>query len=271
MTRGAIVETEVRTPRPAKVAVVEEVRERLGRSDATILTEYRGLSVAQLQVLRRALAPAGADYKIYKNTLVRRAAKESGLEELEALLTGPTALAFVTGDVSAVAKALKDFARQHPSLVVKGAVVGGGLFDAAQTSAIADLPSRDALLAQIAGALAAPMQRFAGLLVALPQKFAYALSALIEERGGVPPAAPAREEPTAEAGEPVAAPADDSGDAGEATSVEVKADGERTAPVGEAAEAPAAAEAPGPTDAETAAAGTEAADEPAADAGDGPA
>ena len=198
------METEVRTPRPAKVAVVDEVRERLGNSDATILTEYRGLSVSQLQVLRRALALAGGEYKVYKNTLVRRAAKESGLEELEALLTGPTALAFVTGDVSAVAKALKEFARQHPSLVVKGAVVGGGLFDAAQTSAIADLPSRDVLLAQIAGALAAPMQRFAGLLAALPQRFAYALSALIDERGGVPvPAAeatagPAAEEPTAD-------------------------------------------------------------------------
>jgi large subunit ribosomal protein L10 len=190
VTRGAFVETEVRAPRPAKVAVVDEVRERLEDSDATILTEYRGLSVAQLQVLRRALAPAGGEYKVYKNTLVRRAAKESGLEELEALLTGPTALTFVRGDVSAVAKALKDFARQHPTLVVKGAIVGGGLVDAAQTSAIADLPSRDVLLAQIAGALAAPMQRFAGLLQALPQKFAYALAALIEERGGVPTPAP---------------------------------------------------------------------------------
>ncbi|MGA8297318.1 MAG: 50S ribosomal protein L10 [Acidimicrobiales bacterium] len=199
------METEVRTPRPEKVAVVDEVRERIGRSDATILTEYRGLSVSQLQVLRRALALAGGDYKIYKNTLVRRAAKESGLEELEALLTGPTALAFVTGDVSQVAKALKDFARQHPSLVVKGAVVGGGLIDAAQTSAIADLPSRDVLLAQIAGALAAPMQRFAGLLAAVPQKFAYALAALIEERGGLPEtAAPVVEAAAEEPSEPVA-------------------------------------------------------------------
>jgi large subunit ribosomal protein L10 len=194
------VETEVRTPRPEKVAVVDEVRDRLGRSDATILTEYRGLSVAQLQVLRRALAQAGGEYKVYKNTLVRRAAKESGLEELGSLLSGPIALAFVTGDVSAVAKALKEFARQHPSLVVKGAVVGGGLIDAAQTSAIADLPSRDVLLAQLAGALAAPMQRFAGLLTALPQKFAYALQALIDERGGAP--APAEREPTTTESEP---------------------------------------------------------------------
>lgn len=210
------MDTEVRTPRPEKVAVVDEVRERLGRSDATILTEYRGLSVAQLQILRRALVPAGGEYKVYKNTLVRRAAKESGLEGLEALLTGPTALAFVTGDVSAVAKALKEFARQHPSLVVKGAVVGGGLIDAAQTSAIADLPSRDVLLAEIAGALAAPMQRFAGLLAALPQKFAYALAALIEARGGAPIPPSAAEEREAEA-----APAEDaSGEAAVSSAAE---------------------------------------------------
>ncbi len=179
------METEVRTPRPEKVAVVDDVRARLSSASATIVTEYRGLSVAQLQVLRRALAAAGGDYKVYKNTLVRRAAHDSGLDSLDDLLDGPTALAFVTGDVSSVAKALKEFARTNPKLVVKGALVGSGLFDAAQTSALADLPSREVLLAQIAGALAAPMQAFAGLLAALPRKFAYGLAALIEQRGGV--------------------------------------------------------------------------------------
>jgi large subunit ribosomal protein L10 len=179
------VETEVRTPRPEKVAVVDDVRARLSSASATIVTEYRGLSVAQLQVLRRSLAAAGGDYRVYKNTLARRAAHESGLGSFEELLDGPTALAFVTGDVSSVAKALKEFARTNPKLVVKGALVGSGMFDAAQTSALADLPSRDILLAQIAGALAAPMQAFAGLLTALPRKFAYGLAALIEQRGGV--------------------------------------------------------------------------------------
>ena len=179
------METELRTPRPEKVAVVDDVRARLSSASATIVTEYRGLSVAQLQVLRRSLAAAGGEYRVYKNTLARRAAHESGLDSLEELLDGPTALAFVTGDVSSVAKALKEFARTNPKLVVKGALVGSGMFDAAQTSALADLPSRDVLLAQIAGALAAPMQAFAGLLTALPRKFAYGLAALIEQRGGV--------------------------------------------------------------------------------------
>ncbi|MFZ0059197.1 MAG: 50S ribosomal protein L10 [Acidimicrobiales bacterium] len=179
------METEVRTPRPEKVAVVDDVKSRLGAASATFVTEYRGLSVAQIQVLRRALAAAGGEYKVYKNTLVRRAARASGLESLDDLLKGPTGLAFVTGDVSVVAKALKDFTRTQPKLVIKGALIGNGLFDAAQTSALADLPSRDVLLAQIAGALAAPMQAFASLLTALPRKFAYGLSALIERRGGV--------------------------------------------------------------------------------------
>ena len=179
------METELRTPRLEKVAVVDDVRARLSSASATIVTEYRGLSVAQLQVLRRSLAAAGGEYRVYKNTLARRAAHESGLDSLEELLDGPTALAFVTGDVSSVAKALKEFARTNPKLVVKGALVGSGMFDAAQTSALADLPSRDVLLAQIAGALAAPMQAFAGLLTALPRKFAYGLAALIEQRGGV--------------------------------------------------------------------------------------
>ncbi len=179
------METEGRPARPEKVAVVDDVRGRLGSAAATIVTEYRGLSVAEIQVLRRALVAAGGEYKVYKNSLVRRAAHDSGLLSLEDLLEGPTALAFVSGDVSAVAKALKEFARTHPKLVVKGALVGSGLFDAGQTSALADLPSREVLLAQLAGALAAPMQAFAGLLVALPRKFAYGLAALIEQRGGV--------------------------------------------------------------------------------------
>ncbi|MGP8066412.1 MAG: 50S ribosomal protein L10 [Acidimicrobiales bacterium] len=212
------MKTELRTPRPEKVAVVDDVRSRLNSAAATIITEYRGLSVAQIQILRRALVAAGGEYKIYKNTLVRRAAHENGLESLDDLLDGPTALAFVTGDVSSVAKALKEFARTNPKLVVKGALVGGGLFDAAQTSALADLPSRDVLLAQIAAAFAAPLQAFAGLLGALPRKFAYGLAALIEQRGGVEQAAPPapEEEDVAEpeVSEPEAG-ADASGSAGE--------------------------------------------------------
>jgi large subunit ribosomal protein L10 len=169
-------------PRAEKVAVVEEVRDHLERADAAILTEYRGLKVADLATLRRALRETGAEYKIYKNTLVRRATSDTRHAVLDSLLLGPTAIAFVDKDVAAAAKVLRDFARTHPALVVKGSFVGSDLLDARTTAALADLPPRDVLLAQIAGALAAPMRQFAGLLKALPQNLAYGLSALIDQR-----------------------------------------------------------------------------------------
>jgi large subunit ribosomal protein L10 len=162
--------------------VVEEVRDHLERADAAILTEYRGLKVADLATLRRALRETGAEYKIYKNTLVRRATSDTRHAVLDSLLLGPTAIAFVDKDVAAAAKVLRDFARTHPALVVKGSFVGSDLLDARTTAALADLPPRDVLLAQIAGALAAPMRQFAGLLKALPQNLAYGLSALIDQR-----------------------------------------------------------------------------------------
>jgi large subunit ribosomal protein L10 len=213
------VATSVREPRADKVAVVDEVRVRIDESSAAILTEYRGLSVKAMEELRRALTAAGGDYKVYKNTLVRRAARESGLDEFEAMLVGPTAIAFVRDDVASVAKVLRDFARTNPQLVVKGGIIGRSAIDARSAAALADLPSREALLAQIAGLLAAPMQRFAGLLQAVPQKFAYALSALVESKGGAPatveePTAPVADEPAA------SAPAEEPDAAAEAAEVE---------------------------------------------------
>src|SRR3954451_4267186 len=187
-------------PRPEKVAVVNEVRERLSSSGGAILTEYRGLNVSELADLRRSLRGAGGQYKIYKNTLVRFALRELGLEELEEMLLGPTAIAFVDGDAAAVAKSLRDFARGNPNLVIKGGVLGETILSGKDASALAELPSREQLLAQLAGAMAAPLQNMAGLLKALPQNFAYALRALAEQQGGPvdvdsPPAA----EPDAEA------------------------------------------------------------------------
>ncbi len=180
-------------PRAEKVAVVEEVRGHLDQADAAILTEYRGLKVGDLATLRRALRAAGTEYKIYKNTLVRRATAESPHAAMDAFLEGPTAIAFVETDVAAAAKVLRDFARTHPALVIKGSYVGQGVLDARTTNALADLPSRETLLAQIAGALAAPMRQFAGLLKAMPQNLAYGISALIDQRvaGGeaLPPSA----------------------------------------------------------------------------------
>lgn len=192
-------------PRPEKVAVVDEVRKRFDEADAVLLTEYRGINVSELASLRRALREAGGEYKVYKNTLVRRATNELGLD-LDEHLTGPTAIAFVPagggGDPVTVAKALRDFAKGNPNLVVKAGVLGDKLLSAADTKALADVAPREELLAKLAGLMAAPMQQFAGLLQALPRNFAYGLAALIEQGGGAP--APA-EAPAAEE----AAPADE--------------------------------------------------------------
>ena len=122
-----------------------------------MLTEYRGLNVAAIAQLRRALREAGGELKIYKNTLVRFAARDLGLE-IEDLLTGPTAIAFVDGDPVNVAKALRDFARTNPALVVKGGLLGDKPLSAAETQALADVEPREVLLAKLAGAMAAPMQ-----------------------------------------------------------------------------------------------------------------
>ncbi len=169
-------------PRPEKVAVVDEVRERLGSSSATILTEYRGLAVKDLSALRRSLRDAGGEYKVYKNTLVRFAVRDLGLDELEPMLEGPTAITFVDADAVTVAKALRDFSRLHPQLVVKGGLLGGSVLSAGDATALAEVPPRPVLLARLAGGLSAPLAQMAGLLQALPRSFAYGIKALIDKR-----------------------------------------------------------------------------------------
>jgi large subunit ribosomal protein L10 len=223
----------VDNPRAEKVAVVTEVREKLQGSDAAVLTEYRGLNVAAMSELRRALRAAGGEYKIYKNTLVRFAARDLGLE-IDDLLTGPTAIAFVGGDAAAVAKTLRDYGKTNPALVVKGGLLGTRIITSADVTALADLPSREQLLSQIAGLFAAPMQQFAGLLAAVPRDFAYALQALIEKGGG--PDAPTE----APAPAPAAAPEPEPVAEAEAPAAEAEVD-TAEAPVAEAdtAEAPA--------------------------------
>jgi large subunit ribosomal protein L10 len=216
-----------------KVAVVDEVKTRINAATASIVSEYRGLSVAELAQLRNALAAVGGDYKIFKNTLVRRAIDGGEYQPLSEYLHGPSALTFVDGDVSAVAKALRDFARTNPLLVIKGGLADGSLLSASDLAALADLPSRDVLLARIAGALAAPMQQMAGLLQALPRNLAYGISALIEQReaGGETLPAP---EPEAEAESPATAVAP----------AEAAAEAEAPAEVSEAAEPEPEAETP---------------------------
>ena len=172
-----------RTPRAEKVAVVDEVRKRFEESNAVLLTEYRGISVAAMGTLRRALTAAGGDYKVYKNTLVRLAVSDLGVEGLADKLVGRTALAFVKDDAAAVAKSLKDFAAGNDKLVIKGAVLDGKLLDEAQVKALAELPSRDEMLAKFAGLLQAPMSNMAALLNATMAKFAYGIQALIDAGG----------------------------------------------------------------------------------------
>ncbi len=204
-------------PRPEKVAVVDEVRERLDGSGGVVVTEYRGLSVSALSELRSSMRGVGGSYTVYKNTLVRRAAAELGLE-IEDLLVGPTALAFTEttpdgepGDVVAVAKALRDFAKANPDLVIKGGLLDGSVMDADGVKALADVEPREVLLAKLAGVMQAPMSNFAGLLNALPTNFAYALQALIDQGGapGAPSAAESDSEPEGAAADEAETPAAD--------------------------------------------------------------
>lgn len=171
-------------PRPEKVAVVAEVTEKLTAADAALLTEYRGMSVKAMSELRRALRPAGAEYKVYKNTLVRFAARNAGVEGADDLLTGPVAIAFVQGDVAGAAKALRDYAKANPSLVLKGGMLAGKVISASDVDALADLPPREVVLSQIAGLFEAPLSAMASLLEAVPREFAYGIQALIEKNGG---------------------------------------------------------------------------------------
>lgn len=173
-------------PRSEKVATVAEVRGKLSGSQAALLADYRGLTVKDFSALRQSLAAVGATVGIYKNTLVRFAARDLGIDGLEPLLKGPTAITFVESDAAGAAKALRDFARTNPLLVVKGGLLGTKVVDAGAAKALADLPSRDVLLSQIAGLLQAPLQQMANLLEAVPRTFAYGLMALIEKQGGAP-------------------------------------------------------------------------------------
>ncbi len=215
-------------PRPEKVAVVDEVRAKFEAADAAVLTEYRGLNVSATAELRRALRAAGGEFKIYKNTLVRFAARDLGME-IDDLLTGPTAIAFIEGDPVNVAKALRDFAKTNPALIIKGGVLGDKLLSEGDVKALADVEPREVLLAKLAGAMAAPMQQFAGLLQALPRNLAYGLQALIDQGGASgAPAAPAAEAPaTTDAEAPAEAdqtPAEAPADAVTDTPAEAPAD-----------------------------------------------
>jgi large subunit ribosomal protein L10 len=222
--------------RPEKVAVVDEIRTKLAEADATVLTEYRGLTVHELADLRGSLRGSGTEYKVFKNTLARRAIEGAGYDEITSMFEGPVALAFVRGDAAAAAKALRDFGRDNPALVVKGGLLGERVITPSEIAALADLPSRDVMLTQIAGMFQAPLTKAAGLFQAFTRNFAYGVQALIDERVA--------------AGEELPAPTGADTPAGEDTADETTAEApaaEETTANETAAEAPAAgadAEAP---------------------------
>jgi len=181
-----------------KSGVIDDITNRLKTADASVLTEYRGLTVTDLAALRAALRPAQTDYKVYKNTLARRAAKDAGFAEMADLLEGPVAIAFVRpeGDAVTAAKALKEFAKTNPNLVVKGGMLGPSVLTVADLNALAEVPPREVLLAKLAGGFQAPMVKAAGLFSAFTRNFAYGLKAYIDTRPEeAAPQAPAATEP----------------------------------------------------------------------------
>lgn len=178
-----------------KAAAVAELTERFRDSSAAVLTEYRGLTVAQLSELRGTLAD-NATFSVVKNTLTKIAVDEAGLgEELSSLLAGPSAIAFVNGDVAQAAKGLREFAKANPLLVIKGGVVEGKALTPAEVLRLADIEPREVLLAKLAGAMKASLAGAAATFNALPTQMALLADALRAQRaeGSPDPAASAAE------------------------------------------------------------------------------
>lgn len=165
-----------------KALVVREVVENLSSSNGVLVTEYRGLSVSELTELRQQLRPLGGKYKVYKNTLVKRALSDAGIHGLDKILEGPTALAFAEKDIVSLAKVLKEFSKNYPALLVKGGLIEGEFIDQRAALQLADLPSKEEMLARLAGGLKAPLNRLAYGLSALPRQLAFGLKALVEKK-----------------------------------------------------------------------------------------
>lgn len=169
-------------PRADKVAAVAEIKDRLTASAAVFITEYRGMTVGELAALRTELRKAGGEYKVVKNTLATIAAREAGIEDLLAMLEGPTAWAWIAGDAIAAAKSLSEFTKRAPALVVKGALFEGKVFGPAQAKALASLESREVLLSRTAGMFLSPIQQAANLFAAPLNKLGAGLAALRDKR-----------------------------------------------------------------------------------------
>jgi large subunit ribosomal protein L10 len=191
-------------PRPEKVQAVADIKEKLEVAEAVFLTEYRGLSVKAVQELRTSLRASGAEYKVVKMTLARLAAGEAGMTGLHEYLLGPTALAFAKSDPVATAKALKDFSKSHEVFVLKAGVLSGNILSPEEVSRLADIESREVLLAKIAGAVKAPLIQAAGLFGSFNRSAATMFHQLLDKKesgdfapaGGESTATLPAEEPT---------------------------------------------------------------------------
>jgi large subunit ribosomal protein L10 len=192
--------------RADKATAVADIAEQFSASTATLITEYRGLTVANLADLRRSLA-GSATYTVAKNTLIKRAASEAGIEGLDELFAGPTAIAFVSGEPVDAAKAIKTFAKENKALVIKGGYMDGHALSVAEVERIADLESREVLLAKLAGAMKGNLAKAAGLFNAPASQFARLAAALQEKKASEPAPAPVAAAETPAAAAPVEEPA----------------------------------------------------------------
>ena len=168
--------------RPEKVQAVTDIREGLENSEAVFLAEYRGLTVSAVQALRRSLRASGAEYKVVKMTLARLAAGDAGFEGLHEYLAGPTALAFAKSDPVATAKALKDFSRDHEVFVLKAGILAGNILSPEEVSKLADIESREILLAKIVGAAKSPLFSAAGMFASFTRDAASVFSQLLDKK-----------------------------------------------------------------------------------------
>ena len=166
---------------PKNTASLAELKARFEQAQSTLLTEYRGLSVAETTELRRALG-SDVTYSVAKNTMIKLAAREAGIELDESLLTGPTAIAFINGEAVDAAKAMKDFGKDHKNFVIKGGYMDGATIDAAQVEAIAELDNRETTLAKLAGAMQGSLAKAAGLFNAPASQVARLAAALQEKK-----------------------------------------------------------------------------------------
>jgi large subunit ribosomal protein L10 len=231
-------------PRQAKADAVADVQQRLQGSSAVVLTEYRGMTVHELADLRRSLREAGADYKVYKNTLATIAARNAGLAELEPSLQGPTAFAFTEGDPVVVAKRLADFAKRVPTLILKGGVLEGRVLSSGEIGALSTLDSREVMLAKAAGMLLSPIQKLANLFAAPLNQLGSLLAQLRDKLPAEQPSAPAAAEaPVPEGGEAAAAPVEEARSVEATPEASAPAEVQADEPGTEQATAEAAAEA----------------------------